>query len=107
MSLAAHSYYNDDYPTCFLCGRNGMTDPLERHHVFGGTGGNKPKSEKYGAIVYLCKHRCHNGSKDSVHKNVQRMRELHQYWQRRLMVENNWTEDDFRAVFGVNYLRGD
>jgi len=104
MKPFAHSYGTDDYPTCFLCGRNGISDPLHRHHVFGGTGGNKKHSEKYGAMVYLCSHRCHNGAKTSVHKNAERMDELHQYWQRRLMEENGWSIKDFRAIFGRNYL---
>lgn len=25
-----------DERRCFLCGRNGASDPLERHHIFGG-----------------------------------------------------------------------
>ena len=98
------SYSTDDYPSCFLCGRNGNGDPLHCHHIFGGTGGNKKHSEEYGALVYLCGHRCHNGGKDSVHMNAARMLELHQYWQRRLMVENGWTIKDFIAIFGESYL---
>ena len=42
---------------CFLCGKNGAADPLERHHIFGGP--NRGKSEKYGLVVLLCGEECH------------------------------------------------
>ena len=41
---------------CAICGRNGMGDPLEKHHIFGGA--YRKKSEKYGLTVYLCGMRC-------------------------------------------------
>ena len=31
---------------CWLCGRNGASDPLDAHHIFGGA--NRKLSEKYG-----------------------------------------------------------
>ena len=37
---------------CFLCGRNGRGDRLERHHIFGAA--NRKLSEKYGLTVWLC-----------------------------------------------------
>ena len=37
---------------CWLCGRNGSVDPLDKHHIFGGP--YRKKSEKYGLVVYLC-----------------------------------------------------
>lgn len=87
---------------CFICGRNGNGDRLERHHIFGGA--NRPLSEKYGLTVYLCGNRCHRTGKLSVHKNPEVADYLHRYGQRKAMQENNWSEDDFREIFGKNYL---
>lgn len=41
--------------SCWLCGRNGTAEPLDKHHIFGGA--YRKKSEKYGLTVYLC-HEC-------------------------------------------------
>jgi hypothetical protein len=38
---------------CFLCG----CQATDRHHIFGGA--NRPKSEKDGLVVMLCR-KCHN-----------------------------------------------
>ena len=54
--------------SCFLCGRNGRGDRLERHHIFGGA--RRPLSEKYGLVVYLCGERCHRTGEYSCHKNA-------------------------------------
>lgn len=87
---------------CFLCGRNGAADPLDRHHIFGGS--NRGKSEKYGLVVYLCHNRCHIFGAGAVHQNAEVMRELHEYGQKKYMAEHNATADDFRELFGKNYL---
>lgn len=87
---------------CWLCGRNGAADQLDKHHIFGGP--NRKLSEKYGLVVYLCHHRCHIFGKDAVHNSVDTMQELHEYGQRKAMEENGWTVDDFRDVFGKSYL---
>lgn len=87
---------------CALCGRNGNGDPLDKHHVFGGA--NRKLSTKYGAVVYLCHNRCHENGPEAVHRNAAKNRELQIEWQEKLMVENGWTVDDFRSVFGKNYL---
>ena len=87
---------------CWLCGRNGLLDPLDKHHIFGGA--YRKKSEKYGLYVYLCHHDCHIFGKNAAHKNSAVMRELHEYGQRKAMEENNWTSDEFIKQFGRNYL---
>lgn len=87
---------------CWLCGRNGSVDPLDKHHIF--CGANRKKSEKYGLWVYLCHDRCHIFGPDSVHQNKETMDRLHQYGQRRAMQENGWTIDDFIKKFGKNYI---
>lgn len=87
---------------CFLCGGNGNGDPLDKHHIFGGS--RRKKSERYGLVVDLCHNRCHIFGELAVHRNADTMRELHQYGQRKAMEENGWTTEDFIREFGKNYL---
>lgn len=92
-----------DERRCFLCGRNGASDPLDLHHIF--PGAYRKKSEKYGLVVYLCHNRCHIfAAKTAVHQNEGQMRWLKRYGQLRAMREQGWTEDDFRREFGKSYL---
>lgn len=88
--------------TCYLCGRNGAKDHLDKHHIFGGAYRNK--SEHYGLTVYLCHDRCHENGEHAVHRDAGVMRELRQYGQRKAMEENGWTVGDFIREFGKNYL---
>lgn len=87
---------------CFLCGRNGTDDPLDRHHIFGGA--YRRKSEKYGLVVDLCHNRCHIYGALAVHKNGAQMRRLRRYGQLKCMQEQGWSVDDFIRAFGKNYL---
>lgn len=87
---------------CWLCGRNGYTDPLDRHHVFGGA--NRKKSEKYGLVVRLCHHDCHIFGEQAAHRNKETMQRLHEYGQRKAMEENGWTTEQFIKEFGRNYI---
>lgn len=87
---------------CFLCERNGNGDSLERHHIFGGT--NRKWSEKYKLVVDLCGERCHRNGKFSAHRNADTTEYLHRYGQEKAMKENNWTIEQFREIFGKNYL---
>lgn len=91
-----------DNRRCFLCGRNGASDPLDLHHIFPGP--YRKKSEKYGLVVYLCHNRCHIFAKTAVHRNGNQMRLLRRYGQLKAMREQGWTEDDFRREFGKSYL---
>lgn len=50
------SIMQDDWETCYLCGRRAS----ETHHVLGGTA-NRRLSEKYGLTVRLCPN-CHRGT---------------------------------------------
>lgn len=88
--------------SCWLCGRNGSGDPLDRHHVFGAA--NRDKSEKYGLVVDLCHSSCHLFGEYAVHRNAETRRMLQQQTQIRAMFENNWTTEDFIREFGKNYL---
>ena len=87
---------------CFLCGRNGAGDPLDKHHIFGGP--YRGKSEKYGLYVYLCHNRCHIYGKMSVHQNQKTMRQLKRYGQLKAMKENGWSTDDVIREFGKSYI---
>lgn len=87
---------------CWLCGKNGNGDPLDRHHIFGGA--NRKKSEKYGLVVYLCHHECHIFGKNAAHQSAETMQKLHEYGQKKAMKENNWTIPDFIREFDRNYL---
>ena len=87
---------------CWLCGCNGYSDPLDKHHIFGGS--NRKKSDRLGLTVYLCHNRCHIFGKEAVHQNKDTMLKLHQYGQRKAMEENEWTTEDFIREFGKNYI---
>ena len=87
---------------CWLCGAKGRVDPLDRHHIFGGS--NRKKSEKYGLVVDLCHHNCHIFGPAAAHRNKQTMQRLHEYGQRKAMMENDWSTADFIREFGKNYL---
>lgn len=87
---------------CFLCGANGVLDPLDRHHIFGGP--NRKKSEKYGLVVDLCHHNCHIFGPLAAHKNAKVMAYLHRYGQAKVMQEQGWSKEDFIREFGKNYL---
>lgn len=88
--------------TCWLCGRNGNGDPLDKHHIFGGA--NRKLSERYGLWVPLCHGRCHESGPEAVHRNAGTMQALHEYGQALAMEENGWSIEEFRAVFGRSYL---
>ena len=91
-----------DYKECFLCHRNGTADRLDRHHLFGGS--RRKLSEKYGLVVWLCHERCHIYGNYSAHQNAKVAEYLHKYGQRKAMQEQGWTVDEFREIFGANYL---
>lgn len=84
--------------TCWLCGRNGATEALEKHHIFGAA--YRKKSEKLGLTVYLCGESCHRNGPKAAHRNAETMRKLHEYGQRLAMERYGWTEEEFRAEFG-------
>lgn len=92
----------DEYKSCWLCGRNGQSDPLDKHHIFGGA--FRRKSEKYGLTVPLCHNRCHLFGAKAVHRNAETALRLHQYGQEKAMEKNGWTVEQFMIEFGKNYL---
>ena len=80
-------------PECFFCGK----PATDRHHIYGGP--NRPKSEKYGLVVYLCRE-CH----DKVHfgKDRSYMDRLHVYGQN--LFRHLHPNLHFEPIFHRNYL---
>lgn len=75
---------------------------MEEHHIFGGS--NRKKSEKYGLKVWLCGDTCHRNGREAAHQCAATALRLHQYGQRKFMKEQGATVEQFRAMFGKNYL---
>ncbi len=87
---------------CFLCGRNGASDPLDRHHAFGGP--NRNKSEKYGLVVNLCHHRCHIFGPKAAHRFRPTRLAIQRWAQEKVMREQGWDTERFIQEFGQNYI---
>lgn len=87
---------------CWLCGRNGAADPLDRHHIFPGK--NRGLSEKYDLTVYLCHDRCHIFGRYAVHRNADTRHLLQAWGQQQAMERYGWTAEEFIKIFGRNYL---
>lgn len=98
----AKSILQKDKETCYLCGMNRNLEPLECHHVFNGS--NRKWSEKYGLTVYLHGNKCHRLGKDSVHVNGEVREKLQSEAQKKAMGHYGWSVEDFRQIFGRNYL---
>lgn len=84
---------------CFMCGSHSW---LEEHHIFAGNP-NRTLSEKYGLKVYLC-HNHHNEPPYGVHHNKDNREKLQRIAQIAAMQHYGWDIDDFRKIFGKNYL---
>ena len=93
---------DSSHPKCWLCGRNGMQDHLDLHHIFGGS--FREKSERYGLTVLLCHSRCHLYGVSAAHQSRDTMNRIKEYGQRKIMSEQGWSIDRFRREFGKNYL---
>jgi len=99
----AKSIIQDDNEYCYLCGRPARyDDPLDKHHVFFGP--NRSLSEKYGLTVYLHHFSCHIFGSEAVHNDAEVCRKLQGEVQEIAMEHYGWSVDDFRKIFGRNYL---
>ena len=87
---------------CFLCEQ--WDENLERHHVFNGP--LRSTSEKYGAVVNLCRW-CQQLDPNSAHKSGATRDMLHRYVQKKVMREQGWNVTEWRLAFGKNYLDAD
>lgn len=102
MIKIAKSIIQTDRSRCYICGRNAHADffGLDEHHCFFG-GAKRKLSERYGLKVYICHDRCHlNG----VHKDAKLNKALQAKVQEVAMQHYGWTVDDFRKLFGKNYI---
>ena len=87
---------------CFLCGKTCHT---EVHHLLFGMG-NRKLSDQYHLTVDLCPE-CHRTSPRAVHQCAEVANMLRAYGQKKWMDETGGSIDDFRRIFGKNYLMGD
>ena len=97
----APSILQEDTDHCFACGR--CDRKLDRHEAFPSS--NRQKSKAYGLWVTLCHQPCHLG-KDGFQFNASKALGLKAYAQIKAMEAYDWSIEDFRKVFGKNYLRG-
>lgn len=95
------SIVQSDPNFCFLCGRNGSADRLEKHHLFGAS--NRKHSEEDGLFVWLCGERCHRNGSGSAHRNGDIMDGLHLIGQKAYEREIG-TREEFVKRYGRNYL---
>lgn len=87
---------------CYLCellNQDCSEKYVEEHHIFGGP--NRKLSTKYGLTVNLCIWH-HREGDDAVHNNAEMMDILHKAGQK--AFEANYPDEDFRSIFGRNYL---
>ena len=98
------SIIQEDRERCYLCGMGTYFEPLDEHHVFGGTA-NRKLSEKYGLKVYLHHSRCHIfNPKTAVHQNAKINNALKAKVQEIAMEHYGWTVEEFIKIFGKSYL---
>lgn len=83
---------------CWLCQKECRT---ECHHVFNGNP-NRQRSEEYGLKLYLC-HGCH----ERIHMDQELDESVKAFMQEHAMKRYGWTIEDFRSIFGKNYLEED
>lgn len=96
------SIIQEDKTHCFICGMNTNLEPLDCHHIFGAA--DRKNSEKYGLKVYIHHSKCHIFGENSVHRNTVVDRALKATAQKIAMWRYGWTVEDFRDIFGKNYL---
>lgn len=84
-----------DNGRCYFCGRTGS---LQRHEVFGSA--YRDRSKEYGLWVNLCPE-CHH----ELHfQNADKKLQLRKRGQREAMFWYGWSTEEFRELFGKNYI---
>ena len=96
------SIIQKDKSHCFICGMNANLEPLDCHHIWGGS--NRTKSEKHGLKVYIHHSSCHIFGENSVHRNAKVDKKLKTIAQKKAMRHYGWTTEQFREIFGKNYI---
>ena len=70
----------------------------EKHHIFGGVA-NRPKSEKYGLFIWLTLKQ-----HDYLHNHPKEMLSIKKEAQKSFMKYYNKSIEEFRSIFGKNWL---
>lgn len=83
---------------CYECG---STQNLHKHHIFFGP--NRNISDREGCWIYLCGYH-HNLSDAGIHKDHEFDVRIKKLCQEKWMEIHGATVDDFRKVFGKNYV---
>lgn len=98
----AKSILQEDVTSCYICGMNRNLEPLDCHHVYGGS--NRNKSEKYGLTIYLHHSKCHIFGRRAIHNDAEMNRAIKAIAQEKAMQHYGWSVEDFIKIFGKNYL---
>lgn len=77
------------------------TTRLHKHHVYGGS--NRKWSEKFGLWIWL-RSDWHVLTPYAIHNNTELMKRIQREVQLIAMEHYDWTEDDFRVIFGRSFL---
>lgn len=88
------SILTSDLDHCIICGVK--KDNL--HEVFFGTA-NRTKSMVWGCVIPLC-----FAHHTEMHKNIEWQKHWHIEAEKKFLYYYNMTKDDFRKIFGKNYL---
>ena len=100
MSDKRFSIITKDLEHCIECGRYG----INKHEIFYGTG-KRQLSIKYGLVIPLCQAEHHNQFQGKgIHFDKELCDKWHRIGQKKAMEHYGWDENDFRRVFGKNYL---
>lgn len=95
-----YSILTDDLEHCIICGRPNVN----KHEIFFGTA-NRQLSKNYGLVIPLCEELHHN---QYACKGIHFDKKLCEKWQiigqKAFMEHYNKTADEFRMIFGKNYI---
>ena len=86
---------------CYLCGKPGGYEKMDRHEPWGGA--NRQKSKELGLWVLLHHIGCHEGP-GSVHADGEKARELRKDAQRAAMLRYGWDRAEWIERFGKSEL---
>lgn len=94
-----YSILTDDLEHCIICGR----PYINKHEIFGAS--NRELSKKYGLVIPLCQEFHHNQYQcRGIHFDKALMDKWHKIGQEKFMEYYNKSADEFRQIFGRNYL---
>jgi hypothetical protein len=96
-----------DMNRCAECQTPHKRSELNYHEVFYGTG-KRQLSIKYGLVIPLCTCCCHNQVEcTGIHFDKELCSKWHKIGQKAFMEYYNKSADEFRKIFGRNYLGND